>query len=273
MKSPITYYGGKAKMIPDLAKLYIHTPRYCEPCAGGLSWFWAKQPSDFEVISDTNGNITNFYRVLKSPRMFTKLVAMAEGTAYSEFAWEEARYIYLNGSGYSLPERAWAFWMLYNCSFGGMGQYGSFQIVTHNTDKWIPPTSLKTKRESLKYYGKRLEKTMILTKSCNIIIPKFDHVDMFFYIDPPYYQACQGPYGGYTRENFIALLTICAKLKAKFLLSSYSCELLSDFVEKNKWNQKLLDKPLLVNGNSKRKIESLVYNYYVDEYRQTELLL
>lgn len=232
MKSPITYYGGKSKMIPDLQALYIDSPRYCEPCAGGLSFFWHKKPSQFEVIGDTNGNVTNFYRVLKSPRMFTKLVAMAEATAYSEFAWEEARHIYLHASGYSLPERAWAFWMLYNCSFGGMGHNGSFQIVTHNTDNWIPPVSLKNKREALKYYGKRLELTMILTKSCLDLIRKFDHPDMFFYIDPPYYQASQGPYGGYTRENFIALLKVLENIEGKFLLSSYSCELLTEYIDK-----------------------------------------
>ena len=114
---------------------------------------------------------------------------------------------------------------------------------------------------------------MILTKSCLDVIPKFDHEDMFFYIDPPYYQASQGPYGGYTLQNFIALLDRLTVLKAKFLLSSYDCEVLSEYIQKNNWNQKLLDKPLLVNGNSKRKIESLVYNYQVNQSTDLKLNL
>lgn len=261
MTAPITYYGGKTKMLADIERLYIDTGRYVEPFAGGASFFWHKKPSEIEVIGDTNGMVTNFYRVIKSPKMLKELSELAEGTVYSEFAWEEARYIYSHPGGYSKPERAWAFWMLYNCSFGGMGAHGAFQITCHQNDSWVPPVGLNNKKRKLKYYGDRMKRVMILTKSALEVIVKFDSPETYFYLDPPYWQASQGPYKGYTLRNFQKLLELCSKMKGKFLLSSYACELLKDYVDQNNWNQILLDKTLAVSSNGDRKVESLVFNY------------
>lgn len=268
MNPPITYYGGKTKMVKDIQSLYIQTGRYIEPFAGGASFFWHKQPSKLEVISDVNGMVTNFYRVLKSPRMFSYLVEMAEATIYSEYNWEEARFIYLHPAGYSKPERAWAFWMLFNFSFGGMGFNGAFQITTNSKDSWIPPVKLINKKEKLKYYGKRLERTMILNKCALTVIEKFDRKDSFFYLDPPYYQANQGHYKGYSFKNFKSLLDILSNLEGKFLLSSYNCELLQEYINKNKWNQKLIENNLSIKSNAKTKTESLVFNYPIETIKE-----
>lgn len=261
MKAPVTYYGGKTKMLKDIEDIYVETGRYVEPFAGGASFFWHKKPSKMEVIGDANGMVTNFYRVLKSPKMCKELSVLAEGTVYSEFAWEEARYIYFQPGGYSKAERAWAFWMLFNCSFGGMGFNGSFQITTHQNDSWIPPVGLNNKKVRLKNYAKRMERVMVLTKDALSTIRKFDQEDTTYYLDPPYYQANQGHYKGYTLKAFKKLLETCKTLKGRFILSSYACKVLKDYIDDNGWNQILFDKPLNVSANGDRKIESLVFNY------------
>ena len=61
-KTPISYYGGKQKLLSTiLTKIPEHT-LYCEPFLGGAAIFFGKQPSEIEVINDTNKEMMNFYR-------------------------------------------------------------------------------------------------------------------------------------------------------------------------------------------------------------------
>jgi DNA adenine methylase len=38
---------------------------YCEPFCGGAAVFFAKEPSEVEIINDTNGELINFYEVCR----------------------------------------------------------------------------------------------------------------------------------------------------------------------------------------------------------------
>lgn len=51
-------------------------------------------------------------------------------------------------------------------------------------------------------------------------IQRFDRLETFFYIDPPYY-GCEGYYGEgvFSREDFSRLADLLAGIKGKFLLS------------------------------------------------------
>jgi len=66
MQTPISYYGGKQKMLPELLKLVPTHTHYVEPFFGGGCLFWAKKPVSHEVINDINNNLITFYRVLKN---------------------------------------------------------------------------------------------------------------------------------------------------------------------------------------------------------------
>jgi DNA adenine methylase len=64
------------------------------------------------------------------------------------------------------------------------------------------------------------------------MIRKADHEDAFHYIDPPYYNADMGHYGGYTLDDFERLLQVLTSIKGKFMLSSYSSDILSSYAER-----------------------------------------
>lgn len=66
MKTPISYYGGKQTMLKHLLPLVPEHNLYTESFAGGAALYWAKEPSPVEVLNDVNGNLINFYRVLKN---------------------------------------------------------------------------------------------------------------------------------------------------------------------------------------------------------------
>ena len=66
MKPPLTYYGGKQKLAERIISMIPKHRIYCEPFFGGGAVFFTKPPASLEVINDTNGELINFYRVLKT---------------------------------------------------------------------------------------------------------------------------------------------------------------------------------------------------------------
>ena len=66
MKPPLTYYGGKQMLSKLIVSLIPPHNIYCEPFFGGGAVFFAKAPSKLEVINDTNGELINFYRIVKT---------------------------------------------------------------------------------------------------------------------------------------------------------------------------------------------------------------
>jgi DNA adenine methylase len=94
------------------------------------------------------------------------------------------------------------------------------------------------------------------------VIKKSDHEDAFHYVDPPYFQADMGHYGGYTIEDFEKLLHLLSEIKGKFMLSSYTSEILTRYANKYGWNIIEYDLPRSAGGG--RKVEVLTMNYVTD---------
>jgi DNA adenine methylase len=93
-KTPLSYYGGKQKLVATIkTKLHDHN-LYCEPFIGGAAVLFGKDPSEIEVINDTNKELMNFYRVAKEK--FIDLQAMVRITLHSRKAHQDANVIYAN---------------------------------------------------------------------------------------------------------------------------------------------------------------------------------
>lgn len=60
MKTPITYYGGKQRLLKYILPLIPKHTLYAEPFTGGGAVFFEKEPSDIEVINDTNKALITF---------------------------------------------------------------------------------------------------------------------------------------------------------------------------------------------------------------------
>ena len=81
MKTPITYYGGKQKMLGAILPMIPEHNIYVEPFFGGGAVFWAKQPAPVEFINDIDGEVTNFYRVLQTDYPALKRESTVHSTA------------------------------------------------------------------------------------------------------------------------------------------------------------------------------------------------
>lgn len=255
MKTPITYYGGKQTLMKYLLPLIPDHRIYCEPFFGGGALFFAKPKSEVEVINDSNGEVINFFKVLKTK--FSALQKEIQSTLHSRDLYKKAMTIYKNPKSYSDVQRAWALWTGTNQGFAGMiGSWGFGK--TNSKEK-----AVASKRENFtRAYEERLKTVQVENNDALKVIARCDDKEAFIYCDPPYIGSDQGHYSGYTEMQYKTLLNALAKTKAKFLLSSYPSKILQQYISKYGWRVQKVEKYVAVTKHTeKKKTEMLVFNY------------
>ena len=218
MKPPISYYGGKQRMCPNIVPLIPRHTVYVEPFAGGAAVFFAKPWPKVsnthhyrEVLNDKDQRIINFYQQLRDNGQ--ALCDKLQLTLYSEAEHklakdldcqdklEAARRYYIN-SQQSFSNRLNGGW--------GRGVYARNLGAT-----WA------NKVNRLPEYIDRMVSVHIACDDALKIIKQWDSPQTFFYCDPPYPHADQGHYAGYTIQDFQTLVDALKDVQGSFLLSNY----------------------------------------------------
>lgn len=259
LRPPLTYYGGKQTLAPLIISLMPEHILYGEPFTGGGAVFFMKPPSKVEVLNDTNGELMNFYSVLRD--RFKNLQKEVQRTLHSRRVFRQAEVVFYNPDMFDEIKRAWAVWVLCSQSFASRmdGPWG-FDKTDNTTSKRIT-----NKRDQFTtWYADRMKNVQLENADALYVIQSRDYKDAFFYCDPPYFNSDMGHYKGYTEADFEALLKLLSSIKGKFLLSSYPSPLLEQYIKRHKWHFFLKEKYVTVNakgGNQKIKIEMLTANY------------
>jgi DNA adenine methylase len=252
-RPPLTYYGGKQQLSKRIVPLIPEHKIYDEPFFGGGAIFFAKPPAKVEFINDTNGEVVNFYRVLKHD--FAALKKDVDCTLHSEGQHKEAIAIYRNPEGATPVRRAWAVWVLshqsiyailcnsWKCSM----QRNSAKLVTNKKEAFTEA------------YQERLENTSIFCRDALDVIAKTDTPETFHYVDPPYFQSDMGHYKGYSREDFEKLLKLLSTVKGKFMLSSYPSDLLKQYIKENSWRTIEIEMRRSAGGGVKTEVITINY--------------
>ena len=68
MKSVISYLGGKSRLAKQIINVMPKHETYVEPFCGAAWVFFAKPPSNGEILNDANGELVNFWRVIQNHR-------------------------------------------------------------------------------------------------------------------------------------------------------------------------------------------------------------
>lgn len=90
-RSPIVRFGGKYFLADWIvSKIPQHTV-YVEPFAGAGHVLFAKSESKCEVLNDTDGNLVNFFRVIKNHATRQRLIVVLNHMPYSRECWQELR--------------------------------------------------------------------------------------------------------------------------------------------------------------------------------------
>lgn len=271
LRTPISYYGGKQKLASRIISLIPRHTLYCEPFIGGAAIFFAKRPSEIEVINDTNGELINFYRTVKED--FSALEAEIITSLHSRDLHRKASLIYNNPDMFDRVKRAWAVWILSTQSFAGIldGTWG-FDLSKNTTTKKI-----NTKRHGFtRTFAQRLQRCQLECADALYVIASRDTQESFFYCDPPYFNSDLGHYDGYTEKDYEDLLNLLSGIKGKFLLSSYPSPILKRFTKKYGWQKWSINQKISVNakaGNQKTKTEVLVANYPIGQQLAVQLTI
>lgn len=266
LNTPISYYGGKQKLVTTIIPLFPKHTLYAEVFVGGGAVFWAKPPSEIEVINDTNSELINFYEVCKNE--YIELEKLVRISLHSRRLHKDAQVINENPHMFSRIKRAWAVWTLSVQSFAAMldGSWG------YDKGKNTTSRKIANKRESFtEDLAIRLQHVQIECTDALRIIRTRDGEDSFFYCDPPYFNSDCGHYDGYSEEDFEMLLQTLCNVVGKFLLSSYPSEVLSRYVEKYGWHQKVIEQTVSVANNTgkrKAKTEVITTNYDLSNPRE-----
>jgi DNA adenine methylase len=258
MRTPISYYGGKQMLAKTILGIIPEHRIYCEPFAGGAAIFFAKEPVPAEILNDTNGELMNFYQVVKQD--FESLEKEISLSLHSRRQHDHAWIIYNNPDMFDKVKRAWAVWIIANSSYGCklcdvFGYDRSGKTTEKMDNKRIGFTA---------EYAERLRHVQIENCDALRIVKSRDTVDAFFYLDPPYVGADQGHYDGYTQEDFDNLLEVLEKIKGKFLLSSFRNKNLTEYIRRNGWYTEEINMASpMTHGykTQRRKVEVLTANY------------
>lgn len=260
LKTVITYFGGKQKLLKYiLPNIPPHT-LYCEPMVGGGAVFISKPRSKVEIINDLDGMIAIFYRVMKHD--FENLKRRVEETLYDRNTHKYARYIRQFPHWYNEVDIAWAFFVL--TAMGFSGTIDSFGCYTNGSKAQTLENKKGLFDEELRkrFLGVQIENT-----DGHDLIKRRDTKESFFYVDPPYPETCQAHYSGYTTEMFEELLLILSRIEGKFLLSSFPSETLDRYIERYGWQVIEINQTKSASrnkdGTRKRKTELLVANYEI----------
>ena len=183
---------------------------YVEPFCGAATLFLAKPPSRVEVLNDLDGELVNFWRIVKlhSP----ELVRQLSGNLISREVFDLQKRA--PTIGLTDVQRAARYFYLQRLCYGGRVNARTFSTSRHRPSGWNPAT-LPNQFQSL---FKRLERTFIEHLDAVECIRRYDSKGTLFYLDPPYWDI-KGYKHNFEPHDFVRLLEALKGLKGKFILS------------------------------------------------------
>lgn len=211
------YYGGKFNLLKWLLPKLPESNTFVDVFGGSMSVLLNKKPSEVEVYNDREGEVVNFFRVLRQkPKTLINLLE------FTPFSREE----YLNavenfGKGSDI-ERARLFFI--KVKQGMMSEVTSNQWG-FNVTKNKQSKSFKNSLKKLKIITNRIKDVYIENKNFNWIIKTYDTENTLFYCDPPYLQETRVKEKSYLYEmslsQHIELSVLLNRIKGKFAISGY----------------------------------------------------
>ena len=90
MKTLLQYPGGKRRLAPWIVSRMPAHHSYLEPYFGGGAVLFAKPAAPIETVNDLDGDVVNFFRVIRDEESRKKLVDWLWYTPYAREAYEES---------------------------------------------------------------------------------------------------------------------------------------------------------------------------------------
>ncbi|MDD2765852.1 MAG: DNA adenine methylase [Opitutaceae bacterium] len=202
VRPPFAYYGGKARLAGWIVAHFPPHDVFVDLFGGAANVILNKPPAKLDVYNDIDGDLVNFFRVLRERP--DDLIRAIELTPYSRAEFEQAR----TGLGDTELERARRFYVLMKMSsYPGRvercawrsrlnGESAGEANRQHFVKDWLATRHL---------YGiaSRLRECAIDQRPALDAVANYDDPETLFYADPPYLEGTRGSNGngrGYTHE-------------------------------------------------------------------------
>jgi len=227
------WYGGKFGHLKWLLPLLPKCHHYCEPYGGSAAVLLNREPSPVETYNDIDGEVVNFFRVLRDKR--EELIQAIGLTPFSR----EEYYLAISTSESDLSdvERARRFFVRARQSRTGLAQSASLGRwanckgtsragMSGAVSRWLGSV------EKLPEIAERLLRVQIENRPALDVIRLYDDSRTLFYCDPPYPHQSRTDSKAYafemSDEEHRELSSVLKKVKAKVAISGYRCDLMDE---------------------------------------------
>ncbi len=261
---PFGWYGGKYSHLDWLLPLLPKCHHYCEPFAGSGAVLLNRRPSPVETYNDLDGEVVNFFRVLRGEG--DELIRAIGLTPVSreEFAiackldpkaepFERARRFYVRarqvriGLAQTATLGRWA-----NCK--NTSRAGMSGVIS----RWLGGV------EDLTIIAERLLRVQIENRPAIQAIRLYDSPGTLFYCDPPYIHDTRGDSKAYghemTDDQHAELADVLNTVQGMVALSNYPCELMDKLYPAPRW-YKTVTAERTNHATKGKRIEALWTNY------------
>ncbi len=234
------WYGGKYSHLEWLLPLLPTAHHYCEPFAGSAAVLLNREPSPVETYNDIDGEVVNFFRVLRDEH--EQLIRAIALTPFSREEYHNA--IDSKNADMTPLERARYFYVKARQTRTGLAQTASLGRWANCKDTSRAGMSGVVSRwlggvEALSDIANRLLRVQIENRPAIDIIRLYDSPGTLFYCDPPYLHATRGDTKAYGFEmdfkQHQAFAEAVKKCKAKVAVSGYDHPLMDELFDPSQW--------------------------------------
>lgn len=233
------WYGGKFSHLDWLLPLLPQTHHFVEPFGGSAAVLLNRPPSMVETYNDLDGEVVNFFRVLRG-----RQDELVRAIGLSPFSREEFEMTCQRQAGLEPLERARRFYILARQTQMGLAQVAtsgrwntcrdsSRAGMSAAVSKWLGSV------DSLPCIAKRLLRVQIENRPALEVIRRYDSPTTLFYCDPPYPHESRADKKAYAHEmdeqQHQDLAAALASVQGKVAVSGYACELMDRLYPAPKW--------------------------------------
>ena len=246
------YYGGKYYQLNWLLPLLPECHHFCEPFCGAAIVTLNREPSKVETINDLNGDVVNFFKVLRGNG--NELIEKLRLTPYARDEFVNA----INYDGDDDLERARCFYVRQRQGYSGLNHpRSSWSFIKKKSGGEFPSLVQINAIEKLEPIIARLRYLQIDNRPAIDVIQRNDTADTLFYCDPPYASGSRvsaKDYGKYEMSDadHRELASVLHNVKGRVAISGYRCELYNELY--GDWVRH--DKGYHVRSSNKAKVET-----------------
>jgi DNA adenine methylase len=269
------WYGGKFSHLDWLLPLLPACHHYCEPFAGSAAVLINRDPVPVETYNDLDGEVANFFRVLRDQK--DRLV---EAIGLTPFSREEFSIACTLDPTVEPLERARRFYVRARQVRTGLAQTASLGRWANCKDTSRAGMSGVISRwlgavEALPEIAERLLRVQIENRPAVDVIRLYDSPRTLFYCDPPYVHDTRGDDAAYGHEmtdrDHRELARVLNRVKGMVAVSNYQCELMDELYPSPRW-RKHVSPERTIHSTKGKRVEVLWTNYDLPSHGRTPSL-